>query len=208
MTEPKETAPVPVRKCTVDQVLNPTILGLLKTSPENEVVRTHVLSQIKVPLPDEAKTFEQIVDFVEFNIVPQPKPVAPPPRYAPGLEARVNYSERILGRISYRQNRTGHAVYNITRGSLMELVREAITNDASFDSLVNGVKESLECLAYEDNPSDLDESERELDDDSDEVIETLGSDAQVQDPQELERALRHYLSENAVEDLETLDGNE
>ena len=90
----------PARLCAIADVLTPQTLRMIGACPTNEVARTLVLAAVRKPIPDEAKTFEQIKDWIETNVSPVAKVES-----VKGIQVAVRTWERVSGHCTYTEER-------------------------------------------------------------------------------------------------------
>ncbi len=124
-------------------VVNKNTDKLIKLSPENPTFRAQVQSEIKVALPDEAQTYEQIVAWVEAN-------VSQVINYDPD-EATESAQQFIRGSrsgtCSFTQSLSAYMDVPITVGDIVAAARKAVGTNRSGDytrDLRRGMNEIVE----------------------------------------------------------------
>ena len=149
----KETAsplaPVaPVKTCLIEDVLSPSVIAMAKQAPTNEVVRSHVLASIKKPLPDTVKTFDEIKDWIEFNIVKPNRPSLfgdPPGR----VTATVRRTHTEVGNCRYYDRRSsGECEYTLNDSDIEAAAAEAEDLESFFQEVLSLIR----ATAAEDPP--------------------------------------------------------
>ena len=108
----------PARLCAIADVLTPQTLRMIGACPTNEVARTLVLAAVRKPIPDEAKTFEQIKDWIETNVSPVAKVES-----VKGIQVAVRTWERVSGHCSYTEERTGESDYTLTPEDIHDCIQ-------------------------------------------------------------------------------------
>lgn len=163
-TSPYEGAVIraaPAKKCEVTKVVPQAVIELLRVAPQNEVARAQVLASVLQPLPSEAQTFEQIVDWIEANIDPAvikpPAPAYPPaypthellqgrtgPTAAYPVRISVNCSDTEVGRCDYRVSRSGSATVEVCADDVLRMARLSDNMDELLDELDTHIREDVE----------------------------------------------------------------
>lgn len=64
----RELVDLPYRKCSLEQMLHPTLIAALKAKPNHPVYRALVMQATKQMPPEDLTTFEGLQDWVEYNI--------------------------------------------------------------------------------------------------------------------------------------------
>lgn len=130
------------KKCHIRTVLGAAMVESLRVAPEHAGLRAQVLAKIKVPLPDEAKTFEQIKDWIETNIDPNaiPKPPAPPTPARPvsnliivDVDCHASGTCRFDGRMS------GQGQYALDEESVLEIAHDCVDEEEGFNRVISRV---------------------------------------------------------------------
>lgn len=154
----KETQPA--KKCDLDKVVQKELIALLKQAPLNPHVRTLIHAQILKPIPEEAKTFEEIKNWIELNIEPRAAQTlaevlaqgrVDPPQ-GPEFHERITYSEQQWGNCHWSAEMSGTNTYSLSRQSLRDAAIEA---DGDWNGFCEQVEEELREQCNENNP-DLD----------------------------------------------------
>lgn len=179
---PPSMGNVPVRKCEAGSVLPAHVLDMLRLAPDNPQFRTMVNAIVLQPVPDEAKTYEQIIDWVEFNIDPatikhraaaSATPTAAPLRAAqPSMEVPVTYSYMEYGRCNYKVSRSGQDRYMLELADIRAAAENAdgwqefvddciarVREDAEEDPPDTDARDDYEHYDYESSESDHDDYE-------------------------------------------------
>lgn len=153
---PPSMGNVPVRKCEAGSVLPAHVLDMLRLAPDNPQFRTMVNAIVLQPVPDEAKTYEQIIDWVEFNIDPSTikhrvseqgasQPLPHPLRPAqPTMDVPVTYSYTEYGRCNYKVGRSGRDHYMLELADIRAAAENADDWQEFVDDCTNRVLEDAE----------------------------------------------------------------
>lgn len=168
-----------LQMCSLDQVLSPNLIELLKVSPQNPALRTHVHARINVPLPDSAQTFDQIKTWIETHVdaktLPplacQPVQAVPPERpIEPGFHMPFDCSENRWGTCTWSGAAIGDGSVRIGLRHVREIIHENLDEDFGIGDLTDAVGEMIVREAEEDPPC-MEVEEEDHDD-----HETTGSD--------------------------------
>lgn len=206
-----------VKMCEIGQVLNPSVIELLRVAPMNQVARAQVLAACLKPIPPELSEFEQIKDWIEANIDPTvvnartrrtmptptpqrpPGPTGPPPEDA--LTVVVDCEDVEYGRCRYAVNRYGSHHASYTREDLMEMIRNA----DSVGELVRELSDNS-CAEANDDWPEMGWSDDGPDHDNHESNTVEDYNTTV-NRNAIERDLISWMSENCRDQLLRLQGN-
>ncbi len=163
-------------KLTAEVLLGRSLLDLLKMAPNNPAVRTMLAKQCRQTLPEELKTVEEIIAWIEANVTAPEPPVkspANPGRWQdplpiatrqPGREEVVlnmslyrNGTES--GTCSYSCNTSETYIAHITRDEFRALVEEA----DSFEDLMRKLEEKAD-EEFSDNGGDSNNEDYDYED--------------------------------------------
>ncbi len=124
-------------------VINKNTDQLIKLSPENPTFRAQVQSEIKVALPDEAQTYEQIVEWVEANVSQVLN--YDPEEAAESAQQYIRGSRS--GTCSFTQSLSAYTDVPITVGDIVAAARKAVGTNRSGDysrDMRRGMQEVVE----------------------------------------------------------------
>jgi hypothetical protein len=117
------TSPEPLkRKCEIAQVLPASVIQLVVAAPHNETVRSVLLAHLKQSVPEELKTFNDIKDWIEFNIE---VPKAPTPPKNEAIQVLISASELERGTCRYERTLKGEGMQGIRRLLILEIAEES-----------------------------------------------------------------------------------
>lgn len=152
------TMPPPVqRKCSIEEVFDPSFIELLKLVPANPYVRALILKfSGKLP-PAECETFEQLKDWVEFNCVKRIKK-SPPTRNTEdgGIAINVDFSETEYGRANYSVERYGTDTFSVDAENLVAIIQETIADGGGVGEVVDVIAGKIDDDAWTQCNPDLD----------------------------------------------------
>lgn len=143
-TKPEAAAPPEKERISSAAVLlGKTLLELLRLNPTNPQVRAQVMAKCKQSPPPEATTFEQLVDWLEFN-VPDENSWAYIEAGAatPAVELVLNCSETELGSCNYSCVNSGVARVPFSEQELRALADEAESFQELWDNLLDELSEN------------------------------------------------------------------
>lgn len=144
----------PKKTCKIEQVLSNQTITLLKTAPENDVNRTLALAVLKKPLPEEAKTFEQIKEWVEANFKPlkyDPNTLTPKAS-APALLASYTYRQTDHGTCKYSRTMARTGRYSLSTEDIDTLIAEANEDDLCWSEFASYVGDFVKMKLKEHPP--------------------------------------------------------
>lgn len=150
----------PKKTCKIEQVLSSQTIKLLQTAPENEVNRTLALAVLKKPLPNEAKTFEQIKEWVEANFKPlkyDPNTLTPKAS-APALLASYAYRQVDHGTCKYSRTMARTGRYSLSTEDIDTLIAEANEDDLCWSEFCQVVGNFVKAKLKEHPPVMVQES--------------------------------------------------
>jgi hypothetical protein len=188
------------KTCDIASVLKPATIKLLATNPENVVFRTLVLQELKRPLPDEAKTWEQIVDWVQHNIS-----VTKPAAQRVVLSVSAVYLRETRGRCDYTDRERGRATPSLTLADIMELADSSVEDGDNWEEFCEDVTQAMR-EGVDQIPPNLDSVEgypnySNYDADDDETSTSVSIDRDV-----LSDALRSLMRRHLPRLLDSIDG--
>lgn len=119
-------------------ILGETLLALVKANPLNPQVRAQVMARCAMAVPDEFKTYDEVVDWVEHNIkapalIKQPKPAATPRRGGVDLDISVSRAEH--GTCCYTCTEYGNSTVTIQDDTLRDLASDCSTLEEVVDEI-------------------------------------------------------------------------
>ena len=140
--------PEPIkRKCELKQVLPAGVIQLLASAPHNETVRNVLLAHLKVPVPEELKSYKDIQDWIEFNIEPPSAPLVkgspPPGRTADLVEVLVDAIEIELGSCNYSRDVSGRGNVGVSREDILDAAINADDEDEFFRLVREGMDDAV-----------------------------------------------------------------
>jgi hypothetical protein len=110
----------PVKKCNLKDALPASVIQMVESFPQNETVRSVVCAHLKVPIPKECETFQQIQNWIEATIDPpksgQPNNYIIIPLSASSIEC---------GRCEYSVSRSGNGNFKVTDSEMIAMLQEA-----------------------------------------------------------------------------------
>jgi hypothetical protein len=165
--ETQTELPVKVPLCAVTDVLSPSLITMAQQHPTNIAIRTHILAAIKQSIPDEAQTWEQIREWIEYNIKKPDRPIVqipestPEPRMAVRVMAQCSDTERGTCRYSVCRNGEGHV--GILEADLLSLIVTVERANLGMTELVSRVHDYLTEVANYDISLEFDWDTHETD---------------------------------------------
>jgi hypothetical protein len=146
MTEPVVTVE---RRCRIDEVFAGPFIDLIALAPRNPVVRGLILAQTRrMPGPD-CETFEQVKDWVETTCERKARrPDQPVVQAEEGISITVEFSETEYGRANYSVQRSGNDEFEINADELLDMVREAIDEEAGVDGVIEKIGNLIDSDAW------------------------------------------------------------
>jgi hypothetical protein len=167
------------RKHRIEEVLPESLRQMLEAAPANETLRTMALNYTRQKIPDDARDYPAIKNWIEFNVASPPGPgltqpfdepsplAAPPPpgrtrREPPAFTIEVDCSENVRGTCSWSAVASGSDDYGLTETELLALADEVRANRDGIREFVESVKIAILDKADE-NPPDMDRGEEEYD---------------------------------------------
>jgi hypothetical protein len=139
------------RKCELKDVLPQGVIQLLASAPHNETVRNVLLAHLKVPVPEELKSYKDIQDWIEFNIEP-PKALAAkggvpiPASRAEVVAVAIALDDREHGTCSYSRDMWGRGTVNVTQHDIVTAAAESDDSDEFWGRVRD--------VIYEEGPTD------------------------------------------------------
>lgn len=183
----------PPKKCDIGLVLSQTVHELLQAAPDNEVTRAVVMSQIQQAVPLQLSGYEQIREWIEFNVEQKQVKAVPSTggrNTAFSIPIRVSETER--GSCNYTGTRSDS--YNF--GFSERTVLNAADNADSLEELVESLRTHIDENVCNDG---------ELDDLSHEDFEMNSSDGtEISIRESLEDVVAQYLQDNHPDIYERL----
>jgi len=202
------------KKSKIAKVFSRQLMEMLKLAPENATIRSQAHARILVPLPDNIKTFEQIVEWVETNIdqngltavynSPVEQEAAPSPWMQPITEQPVlnnhptfdvgyRISEREFG--TYDVTRRGNGIEEMDPQTMLDIVEDAENLENALSRIISLAREWVIENPPETEP---DENTRSFEaEDQDNVEVTIRAES-------LREPLIEWLRANAPEELARL----
>ncbi len=160
--EAARIAALPYRKCEIGQALPATLIAGMKLAPANPTYRGLILRETGVMPPDTLKTFEELKDWIEWNVEPgkfKAEPPSPPPTWQapvavarPGLRFELEYSETEIGSCRYTVRRSGLGDYMFDRDDVLRVVEDS----SDLDEVMTGLNDEMNRDAW-DNAPDMDD---------------------------------------------------
>lgn len=121
---PATPAPAPVKpvqpKPNAWNCINPGLMGLLKLNAENKTTRAMVLAVTGLDLPADAKTFEQVKAWLEWQ-----KPLTAPSQVGRSLPVSVQFLGSENGRAYYTANVAYNEIIELTIDRIGELAERS-----------------------------------------------------------------------------------
>lgn len=214
MDKPKVSEPVvpppppaPVKKSSLFEVLPLSVIELLKTAPHNETIRAVVLAHIGTPIPDEHRKFEDIQNWIEFNIAPKLTKLGMPKKATPHAAAtrflnddgdvtiECDVMEEEYGTCRYSITNTGRGCIPITQQQLRLLVENCSRWDNLVDEVCDNLSEGWPDYVEAGNPTDDGYS---YDDYSTSGTEDSSCHISVRGHTQLREAVRSLFPEHAI----------
>lgn len=135
------------RKCKIEDVLPASVLQLVKSAPQNETIRNVLLAHLKIPVPPELKTFNDIKDWVEFNIDP---PKSAWDQECERIEANnrnrimvhIQANDREHGSCNYSEDLRGDGSVPLEPDEILEAAEEASNLDEFWRNIRNAIMEN------------------------------------------------------------------
>ena len=191
----------PARLCAIADVLTPQTLRMIGACPTNEVARTLVLAAIRKPIPDEAKTFKQIKDWIETNVSPVAKVES-----VKGIEVTVRTWERVSGHCTYTEERSGEGTHTLTPEDINDCIQQVLNEECGVETLMRRLGTIAEEKASED-PAETDDDPNTIEYYNYEDTDTLDTDHTVVHSTAFKDAVLAFLRSNHPEDLDELSNN-
>jgi hypothetical protein len=193
-------APVIARKCKLEDWFHVNFVALMQATPENKLVRGHMMRILGVMPPAELKTFEQLKDWVETTMEnPARKPAVPERRSIPEFEVDFRHTRTASGSCNYSMDEEGYGTAKVPLSDIQDWIEDGKT--------VEEIAELIE-QAESDDGVDFDTiggsesySDHGNNDWSNENIHRSENTASF------ERRLREYLATHDPGLLEQLDNN-
>lgn len=192
-------------------LMSPSLLELIKSVPLNPVVRTQVHAITRVPIPDELQTFEQIQNWIRFQL-----PCLRPELGSffeftfPEVTAfhiNVSATEETYGHCSYRMTSRGTGQISITTAMLNRAVEQALAQQAGTDTVARMLNDEINDIVCggDDCPFDLEVQDEDHDD-----HEENGSNGRTMSLSraDLKAYVRDWIYNHNPDTLLRLDGGE
>lgn len=156
--------------CKIEQALPVSVIQLVVAAPHNDTVRAVILAHLKIPVPDECKTYPDIKEWIETTIVretPKKKGAPPTPPVDEGFaEIPISGSDVEHGRCSYSIHRSGRGPYKLSVVRFRRLVEEAEDMDDLITSLSERINDDWDQhITLSQNDGGYDHNDYEADDD-------------------------------------------
>lgn len=154
------------RKCELKQVLPVGVIALLASAPHNETVRNVLLAHLKVPVPEELKSYKDIQDWIEFNIEPPKVPLPTlrfPTRRGEEVQVMIIATDREHGSCSYHEDVSGRGNMPISREDILDAAGASEDSQEFFNRvqqqmLDDGVRNNVEMEAVDGSQTYTDHS--------------------------------------------------
>jgi hypothetical protein len=157
MSDPLTLPPPVERKCSIEEVFDPSFIELLKLVPANPYVRALILKFTGKLPPIECEWFDQLKDWVECNCVKRIRKTAA--SHQPdddGISISVDFSEQEYGRAHYSVERSGTDTYHLSADDLVEIIRDTIGNGGAISAVVEAVAARIDDDAWDECDPNLD----------------------------------------------------
>ena len=171
-----EAVAAPVKKCRITDVLPQSVRQLLATAPQNETIRAVILAHLKVPIPPDKLTYDDIKSWIEETIDPATlfakKPSQQGGSSRPRVDIPIQGSATQNGTCRYRVVTRGEGTFAISNERFMEIVEDA----EDFDHLMELIETEIYYNSWTDGVpldsyDDYDYDHYEMDDVTDEEFE-------------------------------------
>lgn len=216
-------AAVRPQRSRIRDLLTPGVLHQLQEFPENVTIRAMVLSQILKPIPDELKTYEAIVEWIETNVQPRrgddipfndPRPepqvlattIAEQLRNGRGITVNVQRSATEHGHCTYVSPVHGRGTYTISQDDVLDILTQAVDDEADYDQIMNNLIDVIE-EKINDNPPVLEIDWDEINHDNHESDETRDTENDF-DTATIRNQLWQYIRNHADERIRRYFVNE
>jgi hypothetical protein len=129
------------RTCMIEIALPASVIQLIKAAPHNDTVRAVILAHLKIPVPDECKTFEDIKEWIETTVViPMPsKSKKGGPSNASIVEIPIQATDTEHGRCNYSIGRNGSGNYQLS----VQRFRDMVESSQDLDDLVAALSDRI-----------------------------------------------------------------
>jgi hypothetical protein len=129
-------------KCKIAQVLPAGTLALIEQQPENEVNRALVLQKMKIPIPDELKTYSEIKDWIEATFDPGPD-IDPDATAFPDITVTQELDES--GTCNFERHLTLNYPYGVGNRDMERWLQQTLEDnpDAKYPDIIRDVKENI-----------------------------------------------------------------
>lgn len=170
-----EAVAAPVKKCRITDVLPESVRQLLATAPQNETIRAVILAHLKVPIPPDKLTYEDIKSWIEETIDPATLFAKKPGQGGssrPRVDIPIRGSATEHGTCQYHVVVRGEGTFPIDNDRFMEIVEDA----DDFDHLMELIETEIRESAWPDgvnldNYDDHDHDRYEIEENTDEAFE-------------------------------------
>ena len=134
----------PAHKNSADIQLGAALVGMIKSAPMNPTFRAQVQAIMLHPVPDTARDWESIKNWIEFEVPVPPvgsftKPMPMSPVVGNGISVRVDLSETRFGNCNYRCTASGSADLVLSEADIDNIL--AISDNMRH--LENGVADAM-----------------------------------------------------------------
>lgn len=140
---------LPVKMCIITEALSSALIDSLRLHPNHPVYRALVLSALLKAPPPELTTFDEVVNWIEFNCESSKKVrnesvrnVQPP---TPTLEIMLSFSDTESGTCHYTVDRHGSGTYRFTAADLASMADDV----ENIDGLVDSIETTIADNAYD-----------------------------------------------------------
>jgi hypothetical protein len=147
------------RKCSIEEVFEPSFIELLKLVPANPYVRALILKFTGKLPPADCEVFEQLKEWVECNCVKRiKKTVAPSQTEERGIVVQVEFSDTEYGRANYSVRRSAREGFHVGADHLLEIIRDIIEDGGGIGEVVEVIAGRVEDDAWNECDPDMEDS--------------------------------------------------
>lgn len=202
--EVPQTPAVPVSKLT--DFFMESFIELIKSNPNNPVVRAHIMRVCKIQPPAELKTFAELEQWICSQPPPRRTPVPIRKNYigrepAPSINLQAKFTRKVSGRAFFSGYETARENLNITLQDVLGVLEE--DPDASWADIMCRIIDS------EIDNGDLAWNDEDgwdyQDHDTDNIEDEGGS---FENRTDALRHIKHFVAEQSMETYESINENE
>lgn len=190
----------PPKKCKLEDWFHVNFIALIQATPENKLVRGHMMRILAVMPPADLKTFKQLKEWVETTMEnPVRKPAVPLRRSIPEFEVDFRHTRTVSGSCDYSMDEQGYSTAQVPLSAIQDWIEDGKTTEE--------IAELIEQREPDDGVDfgTIEGSERYFDHDNDDWSNE--NIYRSENTASFERHLREYLATHDPGLLDQLDNN-